>query len=660
MPDFYGNEPTVPSLSETLPEGANLSDLRPQTLIGEKEIKEAAQKLSDYKAGKGALESRVVKDEQWWKLRHWDILRHQSPAKITEPEPTSAWLFNAILNKHADAMDNYPLPVVLPRERSDEESADTLTKVMPVIMEYNNFEDTYSMNWWEKLKHGTGVYGVFWNPEKENGLGDIDIKQIDLLKIFWEPGIMDIQKSENLFIVELVSQDALDRQYPEHKGEFKGQGITIAEYVYDDTVDTSDKSVVVDWYYKRRLESGKTIVHYCKFCNNVVLYASENEPEYRERGFYDHGQYPVVFDTMFPEKGTPVGFGYIAITKDPQMYIDKLSQNLMMSSMMGTRKRFFISDATNINEEEFLDWNRPLVHTSGEINDSRIREIEVAPPAPIYKDLMDSKINEMKETAANRDVSSGGAQSGVTAAAAIAALQEAGNKVSRDMIAASYRSYNKIVNLCIELIRQFYDEVRAFRITGDAPGMYEYTTVSNLMMQGQQTGVDTFGNPLFRMPVFDLKTKAVRKSPFSRMEENERAKELYAMGFFNPERAQEAMGALEMMEFEGIDAVRENIAQGQTLLNIVQQQQAEMAQMASIIERSMGIIPAQPAEGGSAPRTPMMQAPSSPSTDREQTSTQTQGHRMADEVMAANKASMTSYGQRLAKRSEVSLDAMKG
>ena len=181
-------------------------------------------------------------------------------------------------------------------------------------------------------------------------------------------------------------------------------------------------------------------MHYCKFCNNVVLYASENEPDYRERGFYDHGMYPVVFDTMFPEKGTPVGFGYVAICKSPQMYVDKLSQNLMMSSMMGTRKRFFISDATNINEDEFLDWNKPLVHTSGEINDSRIREIEVSPPAPIYKDLMDGKINEMKETAANRDVSSGGAQSGVTAAAAIAALQEAGNKVSRDMIAASYRS----------------------------------------------------------------------------------------------------------------------------------------------------------------------------------------------------------------------------
>lgn len=654
MPDFYGKEPTVPDYIETLPEGAELAgkELKPQELIGEKEIKEAAQTLSDYKAGKGALESRVVKDEQWWKLRHWDILRHQSPDKILEPEPTSAWLFNAILNKHADAMDNYPLPVVLPRERSDEESADTLSKVLPVIMEYNSFEDTYSMNWWEKLKHGTGVYGVFWNPEKDNGLGDIDIKQIDLLKIFWEPGVMDVQKSENLFIVELVNEDALNRQYPEYRGRFKGQGFSIAEYVYDDSIDTSDKVVVVDWYYKRYLSSGKTIVHYCKFCNDVVLYASENQPEYRERGFYDHGLYPVVFDTMFPEKGTPVGFGYVAICKDPQMYIDKLSQNIMMSSMMGSRKRFFISDSTNVNEDEFLDWNKPLVHTSGEINESRIREIEVAPPASIYVDVMNGKIDEMKETAANRDVSSGGATSGVTAAAAIAALQEAGNKVSRDMISASYRAYVKIVNLCIELIRQFYDEARSFRITGDGPGTYEYASVSNLMLRGEKTGIDMMGNTLYRMPIFDLKTKAVRKSPFSRMEENERAKELYSMGFFDPNRAQEAMGALEMMEFEGIDAVRDRISEGQTLLNVVQQQQMEMAQMADIIQQSMGLPPMAPAQNGPAPSgAPMVpHGPSSEST------TQQQGNRMADDVMAASKASMTSYGQRLAKRAEVSLN----
>ncbi len=54
--------------------------------------------------------------------------------RVGASEPSSAWLFNAILNKHADAMDNYPEPVVLPRERSDEESAKTLSSILPVVL----------------------------------------------------------------------------------------------------------------------------------------------------------------------------------------------------------------------------------------------------------------------------------------------------------------------------------------------------------------------------------------------------------------------------------------------------------------------------------------------------------------------------------------------
>jgi hypothetical protein len=266
----------------------------------------------------------------------------------------------------------------------------------------------------------------------------------------------------------------------------------------------------------------------------------------------------------------------------------------------------------------------------------------------------------MKETAANRDVSSGGATSGITAAAAIAALQEAGNKVSRDMIAASYRAYCKLVNLCIELIRQFYDEARSFRITGDATGLYEYATLSNIRLRGTPTGTDMAGNTLYRMPIFDLKTKAVRKSPFSRMEENERAKELYGMGFFNPERAQEAMGALQMMEFEGIDSVRDTISQGQTLLNIVQQQQMQLQQMAGLLQQFTG-LPSQGPMGQGVPggmRSPSIAPPAVDEQNRADAGDE--GYGPADSVMNANKAAMTNYGKALAERSKPSLDGFAG
>ena len=581
----------VPGITEQeqdmSPEMAAMLLTRPENapIITDKDVERGIDILTKYKDGKSNLESRIVNDELWWELRHWEGIGQSKAKRVDrsgkevkstppQPKPTSAWLFNTIQNKHADAMDNYPEPVVLPREESDEQSAKTLSQILPVVQEYNHFEQVYSDNWWEKLKHGTAAYGVFWDSQKDNGLGDIEIRDIDLLNLFWEPGITDIQKSRNLFIVDLVDNDLLEKEYPELEGKQKGKVIDVKEYIYDDSVDTSEKSVVVDWYYKVKTPSGRTALHYVKFVGSTLLYASQNDPEYRDRGFYDHGMYPVVLDVMYPEKGTPIGFGYVAICKDPQLYIDKLSANILENAMMATKKRFFVSDSTAINEEEFLDWNRPMVHVNGELGDQRVKEIVTQPLSDIYVTVAQMKIEEMKDTAANRDVNSGGTTN-VTAAAAIAALQEAGNKASRDMIAASYRAYTQINTLCVELMRQFYDVSRSFRITGEG-NEYQFVTFDNAGLQDQVTGLDTLGNEMYRRPVFDLKIKAQKKNPFSRMEQNERAKELYSLGFFAPENAQASLIALEMMDFEGIQTVREKVMQGQTLLNMVMQMQQQL------------------------------------------------------------------------------------
>lgn len=613
--------------------------------VGKEEIQKAAEILTKYKQGKANLEKRIVEDELWWELRHWEVIRNKKQRPEDRgPEPSSAWLFNSILNKHADAMDNFPEPVVLPREKSDEQSAKVLSSVLPVILECNDYEQVYSDNWWDKLKHGTAAYGVFWDSQKENGLGDISIREIDLLKLFWEPGITDIQKSRNLFIVELVDEDLLDQQYPEHKGHLKGGSIDVKKYIYDDAIDTSNKSVVVDWYYKVRSASGKTLLHYAKFVGDTLLFASENEPEYQEKGWYDHGLYPVVLDVMYPEKGTPVGFGYVSICKEPQLYIDKLSGNILEKSMMATKPRFFASTATGINEQEFLDWSKPIVHVEGELDDRRLKEITVQPISAVYTNILQMKIEEMKDTASNRDVNSGGVGSGVTAAAAIAALQEAGNKASRDMIAASYRVHVEINSMCIELIRQFYDETRSFRITGDG-GDYQFVDVNNEGLKDQQIMAPDGVDVLYRRPIFDVKVKAQKKNPFSRMEQNERAKELYGLGFFNPERAQEALGALDMMDFEGIDKVRDKVQQGQTLLNICQQMSRQMDQMAVIIQsltgKDMGVG-----------------MPVNENRNNPPTSAGSGG--IAKSAVDAQKQPMTDYGTRLAQRSKPDMGAVSG
>lgn len=551
-----------------------------RAVIGEKEVIKAASVLMEYKQGKQTLEDRIVDEEKWWKLRHWESSKNES-SDTERVKPTSAWLFNSIANKHADAMDNYPEPNVLPRERQDEEIAETLSAVLPVIVERNNFESVYSDAWWYKLKHGAVCYGVFWDSSLENGLGDIKITQIDILNVFWKPGIRDVQDSPNLFIVSFADEEQLKNQYSQLKDKTAGKVIEIKEYVHDDNINRDGQAVVVDWYYKKTTADGRTLLHYCKFTGNTVLYASENDPNCQNKGWYEHGKYPVELDVLYPEADTPAGFGQISITRDPQMYIDKLNQLLLENAALKCRPRYFMSEGCGINEEELLDASKTIIHVQGSLDENRLKKMDIDDiPGNVFG-LMNSKIDELKETSSNRDVSQGSSSSGITSGAAIAALQEAGNKTSRDMILASYRTYTKLMYIVIELIRQFYDDARTFRITGKT-GQTEYKEVSN----EQLLNVSNEGK--MRKPVFDIVIKPQKRSAYSKLSQNELAKEMYNLGFFNPQNAEPALAALDMMDFDGKQKVRDTVSKGQTLMAQMQQMQQQMMKMSEIIEGLTG------------------------------------------------------------------------
>ena len=523
--------------------------------IGVDQIRAASETLKKYKQGKQNLEDRIIKNEDWFKLRHWDSIETTSKSEV---KPTSAWLFNCIANKHADAMDNFPSPNILPREAGDQQEAKMLSSIIPVILDQTEFEEVYDNVWDYKLKAGTGVYSVLWDQSKLNGLGDIAIRKVDLLNLFWEPGITDIQMSRNFFHVELRDNDLLEAEYPQLKGN-TGDSSTVSKYNYDDTVDTQNKSAVIDWYYKKRM-NGRHVLHYCKFVGETLLFASENEAQYAERGWYDHGLYPFVFDPLFSVEGSPCGFSYIDVGKSAQEYIDRGNQAIMMNMLANAKPRHFIRNDGSVNEEEYADTGKDFVHVDGNLGQDSILPIQGKTLNDIYVQVLKDKIDELKETTGNRDISTGGTSHGVTAASAIAAMQEAGSKLSRDNSKASYRAFRKVITMVIELIRQFYDAPRSFRIIGDS-GMQEFVSYSNAgivpQAQGMEMGIDLG----YRLPQFDIEVSAQKASPYSKLSQNELALQFFGAGFFNPQMADQALACIEMMDFDRKDIIMQRIMQ---------------------------------------------------------------------------------------------------
>ena len=554
-------------------------------VIGSKQVQEARHTLQKYKEGKANLEQKIIESEQWYKLRNWECMRKNSKS-TDQVEPVSGWLFNSIANKHADAMDNFPSPNILPREEGDKAEAEMLTSIIPVILEQNNFEETYDVEVDDKLKGGTGVYGIFWDSSKLNGLGDITIEQEDILSLFWQPGITDIQKSRHFFHVALRDNEELIGAYPQLQGKLGSSTMDLSRYIYDDTVDTSTKSAVVDWYYKKHQDK-KTVLHYCKFVNDEVLFATENEPEKYPNGWYEHGQYPYVFDPLFRMKGTPCGFGYVDVGKSAQEYIDRGNQAVMMNMLANAKPRHFIRTDGSVNEQEYADMSKDFVHVDGQLGQDSILPIQGKPLSNVYVQVIKDKVDELKETTGNRDVSTGGTTSGATAASAIAAMQEAGSKLSRDNNKASYRAYRKVILMVIELIRQFYDIPRCFRILGEN-GAARFVEYSNAGIQPQLQGIEMGVDMGYRVPLFDIEITAQKQSPYSKMSQNEMALQFYSAGFFAPQNADAALATLDMMDFDRKQFIMQKIAQNGGMYQKMLMMQQQMLMLAQMVDQAKG------------------------------------------------------------------------
>ena len=550
--------------------------------IGVEQIRKATEILDKYKQGKANLENKIVNDEQFWKMKQWNT----RTKKYEDYKPATAYLWSCIQSRHSDVMDSYPTCNFLARQRDDKPEAKRLSAIVPVILEQNRYEETYADVAWYWLKHGGCCQGIFWDKSKHNGLGDIEIKRIDLLNLFWESGITNIQDSENVFCVELVNKKTLEQRYPETQGKLDSDTVNLKQYRYDDAVDTEDKAVVVDWYYHKYV-NGKKTLQYVKYVNDIVLYATENDTEIpkrteidpttgipvitstgksvAERGLYDHGQYPFVCEQLYPIEGSLCGYGLIDIASPCQLQIDVMNKAITENTVVNSAPRYFTKEGGGINEEEFLDTNKPIVHVAGNLQDNLL-PVQSQQLGGIYVNVLEHKIDEIKYITSNQDVGNGVAPSGVTAASAIAALQETQGKNARDSNKTLYRAYRDVIYQVVELIRQFYELPRTFRVAPDSVNQteeeyIEYTN-SALVPQAQMVGGQDLG---LRTPEFDIEVTAEKQSPYKKMEQNELALAFYGQGFFNPQNADQALSCLQMMDFSHKEDIMNRIRLNGTL-----------------------------------------------------------------------------------------------
>ena len=532
----------------------------PHEAMTEARLKEAEQVFLRYKAGKASVDARIIAAQQWWKLRNWEQIEAERGTQGTQKRKSNtAWLWNCIVGKHADYMEAYPEPLFLARNQEDEAEAQHLSEIIPVVLAQNNFEETYSACGWQKVTEGTGVYGVFWDGQDLNGVGDVVVRKINALNIFPEPGVEDIQDSANVFLVQEVENDRLIAQYPQLEGRLGVNNTLVNEYRHDDEQRKQNASLVFDWYYKKWV-GPRQVLHYCKFVGLNVLYSSEDDPACAQVGYYADGEYPFVPDAMYPVADSIWGIGMIDVGKDTQADIDTISQALVTNAVVSATPRYVTRKNGGINEQELMDLSKAVVHADGNLGADSFVPVEVPQMPSNALNMYQAKIEELKFVTGNTDVQNGAVPTGVTSGVAIAALKEDAGRSSKDSARTSYRAMKRLFLMVVERMRQFYSIGRQFRIVGEN-GMARYIQYSNqrLVLQTQM-GIDS--QPSYRLPQFDVDVHVQRENAYTRMSLNDLATQFYQMGVFNPMMAPQALMMLSMMEFKGKETIVQKVQQG--------------------------------------------------------------------------------------------------
>jgi hypothetical protein len=546
--------------------------------IGLDEIHEAMQTFRKYQNSKKPYDERFKQAFREYNLLYTEATAPQiktddngRPRKVLVPHRKGAQALNVIMNKHADAMDNYPEIICLPRAQDDEQAAKTLNSVIPCIHKRNGFIRTYSDEQLDKFVGGCGCYAVLWDKTAENGLGDIAISRVDILNLFWEPHIENIQDSANVFFARYYDEEGIRKVYPELESVSTASLGLVEHETYDNSNKSNDKVILIDWYYKKNGE-----LHLCKFVGDHILYSSENEG----KPIYDHGKYPFVLEPMFRLRDTPVGFGFMDVVRAPQNQLDELKHDMLVNIKVNSQPRVYANTGVGVNNDDMTDLDKTVIEVNGQLQ-GNIAPVESKELASGAWSLYDRLSNEIKETSATNDASNGASAAGVTSGSAIAALQEAGGKVSRDSNKLAQEAMTELAQLEIELMRQFYNLPRIFRITGENnQTTYEEFDNTDLRKQpltytdtdGQTVNyTDEDGNILERLPIFDIDVKAQKASPFATAAQNEMMMNLFQMGAFNPQAADATLVMLDGMTFEGKEKLIEKIKQNQTLSQAVQE-----------------------------------------------------------------------------------------
>ena len=465
---------------------------------------------------------RIGLTEAHDEMRRARMIRQLRQDERSGTAPAGNTLGSCVDNAIADQIDNLPEAQLLPEREETARSAEEMSDVVSYVLYHAGWPGKYQTIMEDAVVTGTGVAEVFWDAEAEDGEGMVGVLAWHPEDFYPDPAVENLQDGRACFKVTHTTVDWVEAHYPHARGYVgEDRSLPWQEGLGEDAPQDDARTTLIEFWYKRYdAESRCTRVHMAQMAGGALLYSTElgfggaDKAAYAD-GVYAHGQYPFTLYKFRHVWRRPFGTGLIHDYRETQSAIDRYTKYIDNNARQSSIQRHFIRRGSGINAEDVADMRKTIIEWEGSDIREVLQTVQAQPLNGQVYEMLTYLADSMKQDCGQNQFTRGEAGLGVTAASAIEALQNAGNKITRWHTEIFKDAFREMVEQIIWVLSEYLEPGRTLRIVGgwDSTGQMRDRLVT-LIAPGAE------GAGLMR-PAYAVRVQVQKNNPMQIQADNE-------------------------------------------------------------------------------------------------------------------------------------------
>lgn len=388
-------------------------------------------------------------------------LRYLGQDLSQNPLYATNYIYNVIETLKANLTRQLPAIVAIPEEDGDSVASDILTKMLNKGLEKAKFKTKLKNQVHHAAITGTGWLKVWYDPDAFDGKGDVVIEAIAPEDVLVLPYQLDYTTS-SLFIhrVRDMSVDELKAIYKVDKIDGSLSSKLDKDRSLGDVNRKSSIGVTTDLYevWTKEPESGNW--HILTIAGNTVL-------KELTKSKYKHNKAPFIpwYDNLDvgADQAYVIGVGEVEEIEMLQDHADALDMRIYKNIKQIVSRQKILNPASGINKNDIDDTPSRVYLCTGRPQDAMMWDNPPPLPADVYmyRERIEDRIQIVSGIF---DVTQGKKPSGIQAAKAISALQQAAQARIEEKTQSLLEAISAVAELVLQVQLQMYGDERIIRL----------------------------------------------------------------------------------------------------------------------------------------------------------------------------------------------------